>query len=180
MKRCLTFVEQTSCSLDICLRNQTGVTYWLRETSTNPGKSSVNFNGAVNKCVPFRNRHKQVNTKPKYWTNEISRNLTIKKRAHNRYLVTRNLNDRDESWRVRRETKWLIRQIKKNLEEHIANSRKSNSKEFYSYVTNKKVIGSTIGPLATTDGNIVNEDTAMANILNYFFASVFYRWRPRR
>ncbi len=50
---------------------------------------------------------------------------------------------------------------------------KSNPKEFYSYVRNKKVLGSTIGPLATTDGNIVNEDTEMANILNDFFASVF-------
>ncbi len=35
------------------------------------------------------------------------------------------------------------------------------------------MFGSTIGPLATTDGNIVNEDTEMANILNGFFASVF-------
>ncbi len=35
------------------------------------------------------------------------------------------------------------------------------------------MLGSTRGPLATTDGNIVNEDTEMANILNDFFASVF-------
>ena len=131
------------------------------------------FNGAVNQCVPFRNRRKQVNTKPKWWTNEISRNLTTKKRAHDRYVVTRDQNDRDEFCRVRRETKRLIRQSKRNLEEHIANSSKSNPKEFYSYVRNKKMLGSTIGPLATTDGNIVNEDTEMANILNDFFASVF-------
>ncbi len=37
----------------------------------------------------------------------------------------------------------------------------------------QKVLGSTIGPLATTDGNIVNEVTEMANILNDFFVSVF-------
>ncbi len=55
----------------------------------------VIFNGAVNQCVPFRNRSKQVNTKPKWWNNEISGNLTIKKWAHDRYLVTRNQNDRD-------------------------------------------------------------------------------------
>ncbi len=35
------------------------------------------------------------------------------------------------------------------------------------------MLSSTIGPLATTDGNIVNENTEMANILNYFFVSVF-------
>ncbi len=79
----------------------------------------------------------------------------------------------DEFCRVRRETKSLIRQSKRNLEEHIANSSKSNLKESYSYVRNKKVLGSTIGPLATIDGSIVNEDTEMANILNDFSASVF-------
>ncbi len=35
------------------------------------------------------------------------------------------------------------------------------------------MLGSTIDPLAKRDGNIVNEDTEMANILNDFFASVF-------
>ncbi len=35
------------------------------------------------------------------------------------------------------------------------------------------MFGSTIGPLAITDGNTVNEDTEMANILNDFFVSVF-------
>ncbi len=84
-------------------------------------------------------------------------------------LVSRNQNDRDEFCRIRRETKRLIRQSKRNLEEHIANSSKSNPKELYSYVRNKKVLSSTIGPLATIDGNIVNEDTEMANILNDFF-----------
>ncbi len=35
------------------------------------------------------------------------------------------------------------------------------------------MLSSTIGPLAKTDGNIVNGDTEMANILNDFFVSVF-------
>ncbi len=35
------------------------------------------------------------------------------------------------------------------------------------------MLGSTIGPPANTDGNIVNEDTEMANILNDFLASIF-------
>ncbi len=116
----------------------------------------------------FRNRGKQVNTKPQWWSNEISRKLTSKKQAHDRYLFTRNQNDRYEFCRVRRATKRLIRQSKRNLEEHITNSSKSNSKEFYSYVRNKKVLGSTIGSLATTNVNIVNEDTEMASIFNDF------------
>ncbi len=66
-----------------------------------------------------------------------------------------------------------MRQSKGNLEQHIANSSKSNLKDFYSYVSNKKVLGSTIGPLATTDENIANENSEMANILQDFFASIF-------
>ncbi len=67
----------------------------------------------------------------------------------------------------------MIKQSKRNLEQHIANSSKSSPKEFYSYIRNKKVLSSTIGPLAKTDGNIVNEETEMANILNDFFVSAF-------
>ncbi len=133
----------------------------------------VIFNGAVTRCDPFRNRRKRTNTKPKWWTNEISRNLTIKKREHNKHLFTRNHNDSDEFRRARRETKRLITQSKSNREEDFPNSRKSNPKEFYSYVRNQKVLASTTGPLATINENIVNEDTEMANILNDFFASVF-------
>ncbi len=32
----------------------------------------VILNGAVKQCVPFRIKRKQVNTKLKWWTNEIS------------------------------------------------------------------------------------------------------------
>ncbi len=35
------------------------------------------------------------------------------------------------------------------------------------------MLGFTTGPLGTTDGNIVNEDTEIANILNDWFATAF-------
>ncbi len=65
----------------------------------------VIFNGVVTQCVPFRYRRKQVNIKPKWRNNEISRNLTIKKRAHDRYLLTRDQSDRDKFCRIRRDQK---------------------------------------------------------------------------
>ncbi len=70
-------------------------------------------------------------------------------------------------------TKRLIRLSKRNIREHIANSNRSIPKEFQSYFRNKNVFGSTIASLVTTDGNIVNEDTEMAYILNELFALVF-------
>ena len=75
--------------------------------------------------------------------------------------------------RIRRETKKLIKRSKKNLEEYIAETSKSNPKEFFSYVNNKKSLTCGIGPLANDNGNHTNDENEMATILNNFFASVF-------
>ncbi len=56
---------------------------------------------------------------------------------------------------------------------HIANKIKPNLKELYSYVRQKKVITSSIGPLRLNNGEHVGNDVDMAEILNEYFASVF-------
>ena len=65
----------------------------------------------------------------------------------------------------------MIRRSKTNLEIHIANQTKSNPKEFYTYVRNKKVITTNIGPLHLENGKETN--TEIAKVLNYYFASDF-------
>lgn len=52
-------------------------------------------------------------------------------------------------------------------------SCKTNPKAFYSYVKNKRVLTSTIGPLITKDGKQIENDIDMANTLNDYFSSVF-------
>ncbi len=54
------------------LRNLLANSNWsnmltARDISKSWETFQVIFNGAVNQCVSFRNRHKQVNTKPKWW-----------------------------------------------------------------------------------------------------------------
>ena len=97
-------------------------------------KSWENFteilNQAVKSCVPLRNRRAIKNIKPKWWNNQIQNSLSAKTRAYRKYSQTRDENDKIEFERIRRETKKLIRNSKRNLEIYIANSSKSNPKNF--------------------------------------------------
>ncbi len=68
------------------------------------------------------------------------------------------------------EKKKLIKQSKKNLEVYIASKTKSNPKEFYSCVRQKKVITSNISPLRLDNGEHVSNEVDMAGILNDCFA----------
>uniref|UniRef100_A0A0P4VVU6 Reverse transcriptase domain-containing protein n=1 Tax=Scylla olivacea TaxID=85551 RepID=A0A0P4VVU6_SCYOL len=124
-------------------------------------------------CVPQRNRRKVKNTKPKWWNNEIRCCLLAKKNAYHKYILTQNNDDKLEHDRLRRKTKKLIKCSKKSVEAQIANSCKTNPKEFYSYVKTKRVLTSTIGPLITQNGKQIESETDMANTLNEYFSTVF-------
>ena len=132
---------------------------------------TTELNSAVTLCVPCRDRRPPTN-KPKWWNNEISKSLSLKKRAYKKYVSTHSQDDKLELDRIRRETKKLIKASKKNLEEYIAEASKSNPKEFYSYVNKKKTLACSIGPLIK-ENKLTNDENEMASILNNFFASVF-------
>ena len=123
-------------------------------------------------CVPLRNRRNIKNTKPKWWNNEIRCCLLAKREAYHRYKVTHLENDKLTHDRLRRQSKKLIKRSKKSVEAQIANSCKTNPKEFYSYVKTKRVLTSTIGPL-TENGKQIDNEVDMANTLNNYFSTVF-------
>ena len=56
-------------------------------------------------------------------------------------------------------------QSKQNVELH--------PKEFYSYIRKKKVLTSAIGSLLTANGEHIEHQFVMANVLNDYFVSVF-------
>lgn len=134
---------------------------------------SNNLSKAVKTCVPLRNRRPLGKCKPKWWNDEIKNSLVAKKHAYDRYKATNDNNDKLAHDQLRRSTKKLIKQSKKNIELHIANTSKVNPKEFYSYIRNKKTLTSKIGPLVTENGEHTDDEVKMTNILNDFFASVF-------
>ena len=129
---------------------------------------------AVENCIPASKRRAQNKSKkPKWWNNQIKCGLLQKKRAYLRYKLTQNEGDKLEFERLRRETKKMIKQSKKNLEMYVAGISKSNPKEFYSYIRKKKVLPSKIGPLTLENGEHVSNEVEIAEELNKYFASVF-------
>ena len=139
---------------------------WSKFTNT--------LNKAVENCIPASKRRGQNRiNKPKWWNNQIKSGLLQKKRSYLKYKLTQNERDKLEFERLRRETKKMIRQSKKNLELYIAGISKSNPKEFYSYIRKKKVLPTNIGPLTLQNGNHVSNTVEIAEELNKYFASVF-------
>uniref|UniRef100_A0A0P4VPM3 Reverse transcriptase domain-containing protein n=1 Tax=Scylla olivacea TaxID=85551 RepID=A0A0P4VPM3_SCYOL len=160
------------------LRSILSVTDWNAELGeSNIEESWAKFKyileDAVKTCIPMRKRRPCKRNKPKWWTNNIESQLLQKNRAYRKYLSSQNEADKLEYDRLRRESKKLIRQSKKNLEMYIASIAKSNPKEFYSYVRNKKVITSHINQITLDNGNFVTGETQIADTLNDYFASIF-------
>ena len=132
------------------------------------------LNKTVENCIPTSKRRAQnKSNKPKWWNNQIKSGLLQKRRAYLRYKSTQNERDKLEFERLRRETKKMIKQSKKNLELYVAGISKSNPKEFYSYIRKKKVLPSNIGPLTLPNGKNVSNEFEIAEELNKYFASVF-------
>ncbi|CAM4712323.1 unnamed protein product [Caretta caretta] len=80
---------------------------------------------------------------------------------------------REEYKNIARACRSEIRKAKSHLELQLARDVKSNKKGFYRYVSNKKKVRESVGPLLDGGGNLVTEDVEKANVLNAFFASVF-------
>ena len=61
----------------------------------------------------------------------------------------------------------------KDYELKLAASIEKDSKSFFSYVNNKKKLGSKIEPLKDVNNSIVTDDLEMANIVNNYFSTFF-------
>ena len=131
------------------------------------------LNKSTKECVPMRSRRPIKNSKPKWWNRNIKNCLIAKKLAHQNHNATNNEEDRIAYENLRRNAKRLIKRSKKNLETRVANRSKSNPKEFFSYIRNKKVLTPTIGPLVKANGEYSKDEMEMAKILNAYFVSVF-------
>ncbi|CAM5114491.1 unnamed protein product [Natator depressus] len=79
----------------------------------------------------------------------------------------------DEYKNIARACRSEIRKAKSHLELQLARDVKSNKKGFFRYVSNKKKVKESVGPLLNDGGNLVTEDVEKANVFNAFFASVF-------
>ena len=126
----------------------------------------------MQECVPMKNRRPH-NVEPKWWNKQIAECLRVKKDAHNKYKSNNNNENYIRFIELRRKAKRLIKQSKRSTEIHVANQSKTNPKEFYSFIRQKRVTTSSIGPIINVNGDYTSDEEQVCCILNSFFASVF-------
>jgi hypothetical protein len=105
-------------------------------------------------------------------TSEILRLIRHKRRL---WKKAKNGQAVSEYEAVSKELKNKIRAAKRKTEKKLAEASSKNKKPFYNYVRKKTKAQEGVGPLKDADGNVVTDDTDMANELNKRFSEVFTR-----
>ena len=130
----------------------------------------------IEEYVPLKKK-RGIN-KPKWYNKELERLIRKKRQAWNKWKKTKKAEDKEEYYKLERETKGTIRRRKKGLEKNIAKDAKKNPKAYYAYINSGKNARRKVGPLKVeVDGQmvVVSEPKKQAEILNSCYASVFTR-----
>jgi hypothetical protein len=77
-----------------------------------------------------------------------------------------------------KELKTKIRAAQRKTEKKLAEAGGQNKKPFYSYVKKKTKTNEAVGPLKTGEGQVITDNTEMADELNKRFSEVFTREDP--
>ncbi|CAM4686112.1 unnamed protein product [Lepidochelys kempii] len=121
--------------------------------------------------IPMCRKNSKHGRRPAWLNSEILADLKHKKEAYKKWKIGQMT--REDSKNIARACRSEIRKVKSHLELQLARDVKSNKKGFFRYVSNKKKVKESVGPLLNEGGNLVTEDVEKANVLHAFFASVF-------
>ncbi|CAM5085424.1 unnamed protein product, partial [Natator depressus] len=121
--------------------------------------------------IPMCRKNSKYGRRPAWLNSEILADLKHKKEAYKKWKIGKMT--RDEYKNIARACRSEIRKAKSQLQLQLARGVKSNKKDFFRYVNNKKKVKGSVGPLLNEGGNLVTEDVEKAHVLNAFFASVF-------
>ncbi|CAM5091337.1 unnamed protein product, partial [Natator depressus] len=116
-------------------------------------------------------KNSKYGKRPASLNSEILADLEHKKEAYKKWRIGQMT--REEYKNIARGCRSEIRKAKSYLELQLARDIKSNKKGFFRYVSNKKKVKESVGPLLNEGGNLVTEDVEKANVLSAFFAPVF-------
>ncbi|CAM4604369.1 unnamed protein product [Caretta caretta] len=122
-------------------------------------------------AIPMCRKNSKYGRRPAWLNSEILADLKYKKEAYKKWKIGQMT--RDEYKNIARACRSEIRKAKSHLELQLARDVKSNKKGFFRYVSNKKKVKESVGPLLNEGGNLVTKDVEKANVLNAFFAFVF-------
>ena len=130
------------------------------------------IHAVVQKYVPvFRRRNAD---RPAWLNQNILREIRRKKKLWRKAKTGVDVESYKE---VEKKVRNMIRHAKKKYEKKLSeggNDSKARRK-FFSYIKRRTKTRSTVGPFRTPEGEIVDQDKDMAEILNNFFSSTFTR-----
>ena len=125
----------------------------------------------LNRIIESCRRHipkKHITINNLSWiNNDVKQTIARRQRAYN----ARKRNNTDETsveyFTARQQVKRAVKQAKRNKELNVARLCNTNSKGFYSYINERRIIRDNVGPLKTHTGQIVTTDIDMANTLQH-------------
>ena len=126
---------------------------------------------ATDASIPLTKR--RTNTNPHWYTQRVKHHVNLRKKAWKIYSCDRTAEKRQGLRKLQKETRLIIKEAKVAYEQKIAEDLKHNPKTLYTYINSKKKIKDRIGPLKSTNGEVTENDTEQANILNDYFQTVF-------
>ena len=121
-------------------------------------------------CVPLLTN--KLN-KCKWVTRKVIKCRRSKYKAWQKFCKIKTAEAREIYKKKRNMSLKVNRLAQKDYELKLAANIKKDSKSFFSYVNNKKKLGTKIGPLKDLNNNLVTDDLEMSNIINIYFSSVF-------
>ncbi|CAM4628179.1 unnamed protein product [Lepidochelys olivacea] len=121
--------------------------------------------------IPLCRKNSKYGRRPAWLNSEILADLKYEKEAYKKWKIGQMT--RDEYKNSARGCRSEIRKAKSHLELQLARDVKSNKKSFFRYVSKKKKVKESVGPLLNEGGNLVTKDVEKANVFSAFFASVF-------
>ncbi|XP_054853518.1 uncharacterized protein LOC129342059 [Eublepharis macularius] len=151
------------------LKGQKGQNPWgSLETKTTILKAQKKYIQQVRKGT---NRYKK---RPAWLTNKVKEARKGKKVSFKGWKASRSEVYKREHRLWQRKCKSVIRQAKRDYEEHIAKNIKTNNKHFFKYIRSRKPAREAVGPLDDQGvKGLLKNNREMAEKLHAFFASVF-------
>ena len=110
---------------------------------------------------------------PKWMTGSIRKGIKKRNKAWKKYVDEPNYANLDRYKVLRNKTNKETERKKREFEASLAEKIKTEPKQFYAYVNSKSKTKDRIGPLLDSSGSPTNDNKAMSEILNEYFASVF-------
>ncbi len=129
---------------------------------------------SIEKHVPKRKKNSHTLKHSMRFTENTLSKIRKKHRMWQRFIETKDGQKHIEYCKIRNKVKSLIRKEKRNYEENIAKTAKTNPKNFWQYVNSKTKTKDKIPDLDLPDPNSkATSDIEKAEALNSFFSSVF-------